>query len=158
MTQKILITGGAGYIGSHTLVELLQAGYELVVIDNLSNSKQEALRRVERISGKRITFCQVDVRDRQGLQGIFREHAIDAVIHFAGLKAVGESVEKPIEYYDNNVSGSLVLLEVMAAVGVKSIVFSSSATVYGDPRSVPISEDFPPKPIAPTIWPPLRAR
>lgn len=143
MTNTILITGGAGYIGSHTLVEFLRAGYELVVIDNLSNSKPEALRRVERISGKPVTFCQLDVRDRQGLQRAFREHAITAVVHFAGLKAVGESVEKPLEYYDNNVSGSLVLLEVMAASGVKTMVFSSSATVYGDPQSVPVREDFP---------------
>ena len=143
MTKSILITGGAGYIGSHTLVELLHGGCELVVVDNLSNSKLEALRRVERISGKPVTFYQLDVRDRQGMQRVFREHAIDAVIHFAGLKAVGESVEKPLEYYDNNVTGSLVLLEVMAATGVKTMVFSSSATVYGDPQSVPIREDSP---------------
>ena len=143
MNNTILITGGAGYIGSHTVVEFLRTGRELVVIDNLSNSKQEALRRVERISGKPVTFYQLDVRDRQRLQAVFREHAIDAVIHFAGLKAVGESVEKPLEYYDNNVTGSLVLLEVMAAAGVKTMVFSSSATVYGDPQSVPIREDFP---------------
>ena len=143
MADTILITGGAGYIGSHTLVELLHAGFTLVVVDNLSNSKQEALRRVERISGKPVTFYQVDVRDRAGLQKIFRDHAIAAVIHFAGLKAVGESVAKPLEYYDNNVTGSLVLFEVMAAAGVKTLVFSSSATVYGDPASVPIRENFP---------------
>ena len=143
MKQTILITGGAGYIGSHTLIELLRAGHELVVIDNLSNSKQEALRRVERISGRQVKFYPMDVRDRDGLQAIFRDHAITAVIHFAGLKAIGESVEKPLEYYDNNVTGSLVLLEVMAAANVKTIVFSSSATVYGDPQSVPIREDFP---------------
>ena len=143
MTNTILITGGAGYIGSHTLVEFLRAGCELVVIDSLRNSKQEAVRRVERISGKRVTFYQLDVRDREGLQRVFREHAIDAVIHFAGLKAVGESVEKPLDYYDTNVTGSLVLLEVMAAAGVKTLVFSSSATVYGNPQSVPIREDFP---------------
>ena len=143
MKSTILITGGTGYIGSHTLVEFLQAGCELVVADNLSNSKREALQRVERITGKAITFYQVDVRDRTGLQRIFREHDIAAVIHFAGLKAVGESVNKPLEYYDNNVTGSLVLLEVMAAAGVKTLVFSSSATVYGDPHAVPIREDFP---------------
>ena len=143
MKRTILITGGTGYIGSHTLVEFLQAGCELVVADNLSNSKREALQRVERITGKAITFYQVDVRDRTGLQRIFREHDIAAVIHFAGLKAVGESVDKPLEYYDNNVTGSLVLLEVMAAAGVKTLVFSSSATVYGDPHAVPIREDFP---------------
>ena len=143
MKRTILVTGGTGYIGSHTLVEFLQAGCELVVADNLSNSKREALQRVERITGKAITFYQVDVRDRTGLQRIFREHDIAAVIHFAGLKAVGESVDKPLEYYDNNVTGSLVLLEVMAAAGVKTLVFSSSATVYGDPHAVPIREDFP---------------
>ncbi len=143
MTNTILITGGTGYIGSHTLVEFLQAGCELVVADNLSNSKREALQRVERITGKVITFYQVDVRDRTALQRIFHEHDIAAVIHFAGLKAVGESVDKPLEYYDNNVTGSLVLLEVMAAAGVKTLVFSSSATVYGDPHAVPIREDFP---------------
>lgn len=143
MTNTILITGGAGYIGSHTLIELLRAGFDLVVVDNLSNSKQEALRRVERISGKALKFYPLDVRDRASLTQVFREHAIAAVIHFAGLKAVGESVEKPLEYYDNNVTGTLVLLEVMAHAGVKTIVFSSSATVYGDPQSVPIREDFP---------------
>ena len=143
MNDTILITGGAGYIGSHTLVELLRSGFKLVVIDNLSNSKHEALRRVERISGKSVAFYQVDVRDRAGLQKVFREHAIAAVIHFAGLKAVGESVAKPLEYYDNNVTGSLVLFEVMVAANVKTLVFSSSATVYGDPASVPIREDFP---------------
>ena len=142
ISHTILITGGTGYIGSHTAVELLQAGFELVVIDNLGNSKREALRRVERISGKSVTFYPLDVRDRQGLQQVFRDHEIAAVIHFAGFKAVGESVEKPLEYYDNNVTGSLILFEVMAAAGVNTLVFSSSATVYGDPQSVPIREDF----------------
>ena len=143
MTNTILITGGAGYIGSHTLIELLHSGFEIVVIDNLCNSKAEALSRVERISGKSLTFYQLDVRDRHGLQRVFADHAIAAVIHFAGLKAVGESVTKPLEYYDNNVAGSLVLFEMMAAAGVKTLVFSSSATVYGDPHTVPIRENFP---------------
>ncbi|MBL0125777.1 MAG: UDP-glucose 4-epimerase GalE [Betaproteobacteria bacterium] len=143
MKQKILITGGAGYIGSHTCVELMAAGFELLVIDNLCNSKREAIRRVERICGQPIAFCQLDIRDRPGLQALFSDNSIAAVIHFAGLKAVGESVEKPLEYYDTNVSGSLVLFEVMAAAGVKTLVFSSSATVYGDPPSVPIAEHFP---------------
>ena len=143
MTSKILITGGAGYIGSHTCVELLAAGFELIVIDNLCNSKMEAVRRVERIAGKTIDFRQLDVRDRAGLQALFREHSIAAVIHFAGLKAVGESVEMPLAYYDANVTGSLVLFEVMAEAGVKTLVFSSSATVYGDPHTVPIGEHFP---------------
>lgn len=143
MKQKILITGGAGYIGSHTCVELMAAGFELLVIDNLCNSKREAIRRVERICGQPIAFCQLDIRDRPGLQTLFSDNSIAAVIHFAGLKAVGESVEKPLEYYDTNVSGSLVLFEVMAAAGVKTLVFSSSATVYGDPPSLPIAEHFP---------------
>ncbi len=143
MKSKILITGGAGYIGSHTCLELLAAGFELVVIDNLSNSKRESLRRVESISGAELTFVETDVRDKPGLERIFAAHSIDAVIHFAGLKAVGESVEKPLQYYDVNVAGSLVLFEVMAAANVKILVFSSSATVYGDPHSVPIREDFP---------------
>ncbi len=143
MKHKILITGGAGYIGSHTCVELIAAGFELLVIDNLCNSKLEAIRRVERICGQPIAFCQLDIRDREGLQTLFRDNSIAAVIHFAGLKAVGESVEKPLDYYDANVSGSLVLFEVMAAAGVKALVFSSSATVYGDPQSVPIAEHFP---------------
>ncbi len=143
MKPTILITGGAGYIGSHTCVELLAAGSELVVVDNLCNSKREALHRVEAISRKKVTFYELDLRDQEGLERVFATHSIDAVIHFAGLKAVGESVEKPLAYYDVNVTGSLVLFEVMAAAGVKSLVFSSSATVYGDPQSVPIREHFP---------------
>jgi UDP-glucose 4-epimerase len=141
--QTLLITGGAGYIGSHACVELLGAGYEIVVIDNFSNSKPAVLERVEKISGRALTFLEVDTRDRSALRDVFREKSIDAVIHFAGLKAVGESVAQPLRYYDNNVSGSLVLFEVMAESGVKTLVFSSSATVYGDPRQVPIREDFP---------------
>ncbi len=141
--QNILVTGGAGYIGSHTCVELLAAGYDLVVIDNFSNSKPAVLGRVEQISGRKIPFMEVDIRDRGALRDVFRQHAIDAVIHFAGLKAVGESVSQPLRYYDNNISGSIALFEVMAESGVKTLVFSSSATVYGDPQSVPIREDFP---------------
>jgi UDP-glucose 4-epimerase len=143
MKPKILITGGAGYIGSHTCVELLAAGCELVVVDNLCNSKREALHRVEAISREKITFFELDLRDQPGLKRIFAAHSIDAVIHFAGLKAVGESVEKPLQYYDVNVTGSLILFEAMAAANVKTLVFSSSATVYGDPQSVPIREHFP---------------
>lgn len=138
----ILVTGGAGYIGSHTCVELIQAGYAVVVLDNLSNSRASVLDRVAEICGQRPTFIQGDVRDRAALDEIFSRHAIDAVIHFAGLKAVGESVAQPLRYYDNNVHGSQVLLEAMAAHGVKRVVFSSSATVYGDPASVPITESF----------------
>lgn len=141
--MNILVTGGAGYIGSHTCVELLQAGYEPVVVDNLCNSKEEAIRRVARIAGRALTFYQADVRDRAALRAIFGLHRIEAVVHFAGLKAVGESIEKPLLYYDNNVSGTLALCEVMAEAGVKRIVFSSSATVYGNPHVVPIREDFP---------------
>jgi len=141
--MKILVTGGMGYIGSHTVVELLGAGHEVVVIDNLANAKASVQQRVERIAGKPFVFRQVDVRDRAGVEAVFADHAIDAVIHFAGLKAVGESVEQPLRYYDNNLTGSLVLFETMAKFGVKSLVFSSSATVYGDPASVPILEHFP---------------
>jgi len=139
----ILITGGAGYIGSHTCVELLAAGHEVVVVDNLSNSRTEALQRVEKISGKPVPLVVADVNDRDALREIFRNYPIDAVIHFAGLKAVGESVAKPLLYYHNNVSGSIALFETMAEFGVKRLVFSSSATVYGDPHTVPIREDFP---------------
>lgn len=139
----ILVTGGAGYIGSHTCVQLLQAGFDVVVVDNLSNSKSEALRRVERITGKTVTFYRVDIRDKPGLAQVFSKHSIDAVIHFAGLKAVGESCTMPLDYYHNNVYGTLVLTEAMMEAGVKALVFSSSATVYGDPHTVPIQESFP---------------
>jgi len=139
----VLVTGGAGYIGSHTCVELSEAGYDFVVYDNLSNSSQEALRRVEEITGKAVKFVKGDIRDRAKLQETFDTYNIDAVIHFAGLKAVGESVEKPLKYYDNNICGTVALCEVMEANGCKSIVFSSSATVYGDPHTTPIKEDFP---------------
>ncbi|HJW23693.1 MAG TPA: UDP-glucose 4-epimerase GalE [Rhodocyclaceae bacterium] len=139
----ILVTGGTGYIGSHTVVELLAAGAELLIIDNLSNSKPAVLDRIETISGRRPAFRSVDIRDRAGLEQVFRDYPIDSAIHFAGLKAVGESVSQPLRYYDNNVHGSLVLFETMAAHGVKKVVFSSSATVYGDPHTVPIREPFP---------------
>ncbi len=139
--MKILITGGAGYIGSHTLVELSSAGYEFIVYDNLSNSTKEALERVEKIIGKSVEFVEGDIRDKKLLQEVFSKYNIDSVIHFAGLKAVGESVEKPLEYYDNNVNGTVTFLEVMKEHNCKKIVFSSSATVYGDPQEVPITED-----------------
>lgn len=141
--MAILITGGAGYIGSHTSVQMLAAGHEIVVIDNLSNSSQESIKRVSIIAGKTFPFIKADIRDKQAIRTIFKAHKISAVIHFAGLKAVGESAEKPQLYYDNNVVGSLNLFEVMAEFNVKNIVFSSSATVYGDPASVPVKEDFP---------------
>jgi UDP-glucose 4-epimerase len=141
--MKILVTGGMGYIGSHTCVELMKAGHEVVVVDNLSNAQAVVQQRVERIAGKPIVFANVDIRDRAGLEAVFSAHQVDAVIHFAGLKAVGESVEQPLRYYDNNVNGSVMLFETMAKFGVKTIVFSSSATVYGDPASVPILENFP---------------
>jgi UDP-glucose 4-epimerase len=140
---KILLTGGAGYIGSHTAVECLEAGHEVVVFDNLSNSSPRALERVVQITGKHLTFVQGDIRERAALRRLFADHVIDAVVHFAGLKAVGESVQKPLLYYDNNVAGTIALCEEMARADVKRIVFSSSATVYGDPASVPIREDFP---------------
>lgn len=138
--NKVLVTGGAGYIGSHTCVELLNAGFEVVVIDNFCNSKMDAIQRVQNISGKTVDVIEGDVRDRTCLNNIFSQHKIDAVIHFAGLKAVGESVANPLYYYDNNVMGSLVLLEVMAKHNVKNIVFSSSATVYGFSDTKPIPE------------------
>ncbi len=141
--QTILITGGTGYIGSHTVVELMAAGHEVFIIDNLCNSKASVLDRIERIAGRRPGFAQLDVRDRAALRQLFSAHRFDAVIHFAGLKAVGESVAKPLAYYDNNVSGSVALFECAAEAGVRTIVFSSSATVYGEPASVPIREDFP---------------
>lgn len=141
--STILVTGGTGYIGSHTCVELIQAGYDVVVMDNLYNSKEAVLDRIEKIAGKKPKFYKVDLLDEQGLRQIFQENKIDAVIHFAGYKAVGESVEKPLVYYENNIAGSINLYKVMKEVGCKRIVFSSSATVYGDPQSVPIKEDFP---------------
>ncbi len=141
--MKILVTGGAGYIGSHTCVELLENNYEVVVVDNLCNSSSESLKRVEQITGKTITFYQQDILNEQALSRIFKEQQIDAVIHFAGLKAVGESVTMPLEYYQTNLTGTLVLFKVMRDFKVKNFVFSSSATVYGDPHRVPISEDFP---------------
>ena len=139
----ILITGGAGFIGSHAVVELIQAGHKVLVLDNLSNSSSLVLSRLEKITGQEIPFIQGDIRDRALLDNIFQKYSIDAVIHFAGLKAVGESVQKPLEYYDNNVAGSLNLFEAMQAAKVYRLVFSSSATVYGDPHEIPISENCP---------------
>jgi len=143
--MHILVTGGAGYIGSHTCLELLNNNYKVTVVDDLSNSSRESLRRVEEITGKTIYFHQIDLLDKEALEKVFVEAggSFDAVIHFAGKKAVGESVEKPLLYYHNNISGTLILCEVMSAFGVKNIIFSSSATVYGDPRTVPITEEFP---------------
>jgi UDP-glucose 4-epimerase len=141
--KTVLVTGGAGYIGSHACVELLLSGYEVVVVDNLCNSSARSLERVIRITGKELIFYQADMRDKHALERIFSEHPIDGVMHFAGLKAVGESVSIPLRYYDNNITGTLTLLDVMASVGVKCMIFSSSATVYGDPPTVPIREDFP---------------
>ncbi len=139
--MKILVTGGAGYIGSHTCVELLNGGHEVVVVDNLSNSSKESLNRVVQITGKRLDFYNVDIRNAYAMNKIFAENKIDWVIHFAGLKAVGESCAKPVEYYDNNLCGTLVLLQAMRAHGCKRIVFSSSATVYGDPEVLPLTEE-----------------
>ena len=141
--MSILVTGGAGYIGSHTVLELLEAGYDVVAADNLCNASRESLRRVEELTGKQVRFYETDLRDRPALEALFARESVTEVIHFAGLKAVGESVEKPLEYYDNNLTGTMVLLETMRAHGVKSLIFSSSATVYGDPASVPIREEFP---------------
>ena len=147
--KNVLVTGGTGYIGSHTCVQLLQAGYGVVVIDNLCNSKAAVLDRIEKIAGRRPHFQQADVRHREALRAIFSTHSIDAVIHFAGLKAVGESAAEPLRYYDSNVTAALALCEAMAEAGVKDIVFSSSATVYGEPPSLPIREDFPLAPANP---------
>ena len=141
--MAILVTGGAGYIGSHTVVELQNAGYDVVVVDNLVNSSRKSLERVEKITGKEVTFYEADINDAAALNEIFEKESIDSVIHFAGLKAVGESVAKPLEYYMNNISGSLTLFDVMRNHGVKNIIFSSSATVYGDPAFVPITEECP---------------
>ncbi|NOQ66962.1 MAG: UDP-glucose 4-epimerase GalE [Desulfobacterales bacterium] len=150
--MRVLVTGGAGYIGSHTCVELLLAGYEVIVVDSLINSREESVRRIEEISGRKLEFHKVDLLDKSGLDRVFQQAKVDAVIHFAGLKAVGESVAIPLQYYKNNISGSLVLFEVMAQHGVRNLVFSSSATVYGDPASLPITEDFPIKSSNPYGW------
>ena len=141
--MAILVTGGAGYIGSHTVVELQEAGYDVVVVDNLSNSSEKSLERVEKITGKPVKFYKTDILDREGLEEIFEKETIECCIHFAGLKAVGESVAKPWEYYYNNISGTLVLVDVMRKHGVKNIIFSSSATVYGNPAFIPITEECP---------------
>ena len=141
--MKILVTGGAGFIGSHTVVELQNAGHEPVILDNLYNASEKVLGRIEAITGKKVPFYQVDIRDREGLNKVFDAEKPEAVIHFAGLKAVGESVKKPWEYYDNNITGTLTLVDVMRQHGCKNIIFSSSATVYGDPAFVPITEECP---------------
>lgn len=141
--MTILVTGGAGYIGSHTCVELLNAGHKIIIVDNFLNSKPETLQKIKQITNKDLKFYEADLLNRSAIEGIFAENRIDAVIHFAGLKAVGESVELPLRYYHNNVTGSLILLDAMAKYNVKRIVFSSSATVYGNPQTVPIKEDFP---------------
>lgn len=150
--MKLLITGGAGYIGSHTCVELLEAGHELVVVDNLSNSKQTSLDRVSEITGRSVHFIEADIRESERMRELLVDEQITAVIHFAGLKAVGESTQKPVEYYDNNVSGTVSLLKAMAEAEVYTMIFSSSATVYGDPHSVPITEDFPLSATNPYGW------
>ena len=141
--MSILVTGGAGFIGSHTVVELINAGYEPIILDNLCNSKSESVNRIKEITGKDVRFYECDIRDREGLDKIFAENSIEAVIHFAGLKAVGESCEKPLEYYDNNIGGTVILCEAMKAAGCKKIVFSSSATVYGSENPSPLREDMP---------------
>ena len=141
--MSILVTGGAGFIGSHTCVELLNAGYEVVVVDNLYNASEKALEREEQITGKKVTFYEADILDRDALNAIFDKEQVESVIHFAGYKAVGESVRKPIEYYYNNITGTLILCDVMRKHNVKNIVFSSSATVYGDPAFIPITEECP---------------
>ncbi len=141
--MNILLSGGAGYIGTHTIIELYNAGHEVVVVDNFYNAQPEALRRVAEITGKDVVFVEADIRDRKALDKVFTDHRIDAVINFAGLKAVGESVAKPLEYYENNMNGVFVLLDVMRGHGCKNIIFSSSATVYGDPAVIPITEDCP---------------
>jgi UDP-glucose 4-epimerase len=141
--MSILVTGGAGYIGTHTILEMLAVGLDIIIADNLSNSSVASIRRVESLAAKKVTFYQGDILDKAFLRDIFKRHRIDAVIHFAGLKAVGESVEQPLRYYENNVTGSLTLCQVMAEFDVKNLVFSSSATVYGDPAALPITEDFP---------------
>jgi len=143
MKETILVTGGAGYIGSHTCVELLSNDYNVVVVDNLSNSSEVALKRVEEITERTLTFYEGDVRDRELLSKVFKEHTIGAVIHFAGLKAVGESCQMPLEYYDNNINSTLALCQEMVKANVKNLVFSSSATVYGDPETLPLTEDMP---------------
>lgn len=141
--MSILVTGGAGFIGSHTCVELLNSGYDVAVVDNLYNASEKALERVKEITGKEVGFYKVDIRDREGLNKVFDKENVEAVIHFAGLKAVGESVQKPLEYYENNIGGTITLCDVMRNHEVKNIIFSSSATVYGDPAFVPITEDCP---------------
>jgi UDP-glucose 4-epimerase len=143
MSKTILVTGGAGFIGSHTCLELLNAGFDVVVVDNLDNSCEESLRRVQELAGRELVFHAVDICDRDRLAAVFAAQAFDAVVHFAGLKAVGESVEIPLRYYGNNITGTVVLLELMREHGCRDIIFSSSATVYGDPARVPITEDFP---------------
>ena len=141
--MAILVAGGAGYIGSHTCVELLNAGYDVVVLDNLSNASEKSLERVSKITGKPVKFYKADILDREALDQIFDKEDIDSCIHFAGLKAVGESVEKPWEYYHNNLTGTLILVDVLKKYGAKNLIFSSSATVYGDPAQIPITEECP---------------